>query len=194
MNIADAVARAPLQDWMRLALDEARRGLDAGEAPIGCVLLDADGGVIGAGHNAMISSGIVTAHAEMKAFEAAAHKVLPGKSYTLVSTLEPCVMCMGAAMQAGVTTIVYGLQAPADAGTTRVDPPQSPNATVPTIIGQINAEESRALFTAWLELHADDASRREQRLFIDQLLALTDETLPGDAAKAGGAPAPQLTR
>jgi tRNA(adenine34) deaminase len=191
MNTADDVARAPLQDWMQLALDEARRGLDAGEAPIGCVLLDADGRVIGAGYNAMRGSGIVTAHAEMKAFEAAAHKVLPGHSYTLVSTLEPCVMCMGAAMQAGVTTIVFGLKAPADAGTTRVDPPESPNATAPKIIGQISAEDSRTLFSEWLELHADDETRSEQRLFIDQLLALTDDSLPADAVTTGRASAPQ---
>ena len=176
---------------MQLALEQARRGLDAGEAPIGCVLLDGDGEVIGAGHNAMRASGIVTAHAEMKAFEAAAHKVLPGNAYTLVSSLEPCVMCMGAAMQAGVTTIIYGLRAPADEGTTRVDAPASPNTTAPTIIGQVGADESRALFDAWLEMHAGDATRHEQRLFIDQLLASTDETVPGDPASSCTVPARQ---
>lgn len=185
---------APLHDWMQLALDQARTALDEGEAPIGCVLLDAGGAVIGAGYNAMRASGIVTAHAEMKAFEAAAHKVLPGQAYTMVSTLEPCVMCMGAAMQAGVTTIVYGLKAPADAGTTRVDPPDSPNTTAPTIIGQIAADESRALFNQWLERHAGDESRSEQRLFIDQLLALTDDDVQTGADTAQSTPAgPKVT-
>ncbi len=173
MKVDHGSARAPMHDWMELALDEARRALAAGEAPIGCVLLDANGDVIGAGHNAMRGSGIVTAHAEMRAFESAAHKVLPGQSYTMVSTLEPCVMCMGAAMQSGVSTIVYGLKAPADAGTSRVDPPESPNATSPTTIGQIRAAESRALFHQWLDMHVGDESRHAQRLFIEQLLAQT---------------------
>ena len=183
MTIDHCFAPASLHGWMQLALIEARRALDMGEAPIGCVLLDADGSVIGAGHNAMRETGVVTAHAEMRAFEAAANKVLPGQSYTLVSTLEPCVMCTGAAMLAGVTTIVYGLKAPADAGTARVEPPDSPNATAPAVIGQVGAAESRALFHQWLEKHGDDESRCEQRLFIDQLLALTDEIVPGASAK-----------
>jgi tRNA(Arg) A34 adenosine deaminase TadA len=160
---------------MALALEQARRALEVGEAPIGCVLVNADGEVIGAGHNAMHWSGVVTAHAEIKAFEAAAHRVRPGEAYTMVSTLEPCVMCLGAAMQAGVTTVVYALRAPADAGTTRVDPPSSPNTTAPTTVGNIGAVQSRALFEAWLARHAGDATRAEQQAFIEQLLASTTD-------------------
>lgn len=161
-------------EWMLLALGEAKRGLEAGEAPIGCVLIDGQGAIIGRGHNTMQASGIVTAHAEMNAFEMAAQRIVPGEPIILVSSLEPCVMCTGAAMQAGVTTIVYALPAPADSGTARVHPPDSPNTSAPTIIGQIAADESRALFYRWLELHQGDASREEQRQFIVQLLALTD--------------------
>jgi tRNA(Arg) A34 adenosine deaminase TadA len=174
VNQGEDTLRLAAHGWMELALHQARSALAAGEAPIGCVLLDADGAVIGAGHNAMRATGVVTAHAEMRAFEAAAHRVLPGVSYTMVSTLEPCVMCMGAAMQAGVTTIVFGLRAPADEGTTRVDAPSSPNATAPMTIGEIGAEASRGLFREWLERHAGDGSRSEQRKFSEQLLAATD--------------------
>jgi tRNA(adenine34) deaminase len=162
-------------EWMRLALAEARRALDDGEAPIGCVLVDGTGAVIGQGHNTMRDTGIVTAHAEMNAFAAAGDKVVPGEPIVMVSTLEPCVMCTGAAMQAGVTTIVFGLRAPADSGTGRVHPPDSPNTSAPTIVGEVGADESRALFYSWLEKHAGDASREEQRQFIEQLLALTQD-------------------
>jgi tRNA(Arg) A34 adenosine deaminase TadA len=162
-------------EWMLLALGEARRALSEGEAPIGCVLLDGRGAVIGRGHNTMRASGIVTAHAEMNAFHAAAERIVPGEPVVLVSTLEPCVMCTGAAMEAGVTTIIFGLRAPADAGTSRVHPPDSPGSTTPVIIGDVGADESRALFLRWLEMHAGDASRDEQRQFIDQLMALTQE-------------------
>ncbi|MES3033525.1 MAG: nucleoside deaminase [Gemmatimonadota bacterium] len=162
-------------EWMMQALSEATQALDDGEAPIGCVLIDGDGVVIGRGHNTMRDSGIVTAHAEMNAFAAAGDRIAPGTTVTMLSTLEPCVMCTGAAMQAGVNTIIFGLRAPADSGTGRVHPPQSPNTTAPEIIGDVGADESRALFYRWLEKHAGDGSRDEQRQFIEQLLALTQE-------------------
>ena len=163
------------REWMRLALGEARRALEDGEAPIGSVLIDERGAIIGLGHNTMRESGIVTAHAEMNAFAAAGPRVVPGESIIMVSTLEPCVMCTGAAMQAGVTTIVFGMRAPADAGTSRVHPPESPNTTAPKVVGDVGADESRALFHEWIEEHRGDESREEQRQFIEQLLALTSD-------------------
>jgi len=159
--------------WMQLALAEARRALESGEAPIGCVVLSAGGDMLGAGHNTLLASGNPTLHAEMNAFAAAFATKAPAKELVMVSTLEPCVMCTGAAMQAGVTTIIYGLRAPADAGTGRVSPPTSPNATSPVVIGEISATESRSLFVEWMTRHDGDASRDEQRAFIAQLLALT---------------------
>lgn len=176
-------------EWMRRALEQATRAIDAGEVPIGCVLLRPDGTVIAEGHNTMVASGIVTAHAEMNAFITAGRAITPGDEIVMVTTLEPCVMCTGAAMQAGVTQIIYGLQAPADAGTSRVHVPDSPGATRPDIVGQIGADESRTLFVRWLEMHAGDQSRDGQRAFVEQLLALTadgempKESLP-DAAVA----------
>lgn len=176
--------------WMRRAIEQATRAMDVGEAPIGCVLLRPDGTVIAEGHNTMVGSGIVTAHAEMNAFATAGRAIAPGDEVVMVSTLEPCVMCTGAAMQGGVTQIIFGLQAPADAGTSRVHPPESPGATRPDIIGGIGAAECRALFLRWLEKHAGDPSREDQRAFIEQLLALTAdddgemprESLPDAAA------------
>ncbi len=161
--------------WMLQALAEAGSALENGEAPIGCVLVDAGGAILGRGHNTMRDTGIVTAHAEMNAFAAAGERIVPDAGIVMVSTLEPCVMCTGAAMQAGVTTIVFGLRAPADSGTARVHPPDSPNTTAPAIHGEVGADASRALFERWLEMHAGDASRDEQRQFIEQLLALTQE-------------------
>ena len=160
-------------DWMLLALEQAERALDKGEAPIGSVLLREDGSVLAAAHNSMVSTGNLTAHAEMNAFAASAGKVSPDEKTIMVSTLEPCVMCTGAAMQSGVGTIVYGLQAPADAGTTRVTPPSSPDATMPVIIGDVMAEYSRKLFVDWMEKHEGDESRNAQRRFVSQLLTLT---------------------
>ena len=89
----------------------------------------------------------------------------------LVSTLEPCVMCLGAAMEGGIKTVLFGLQAPADNGTTRVKPPESPESSNPEIIGGILAQESRRLFVDWLRGKEDS----KQAEFVKQLLVLTPE-------------------
>jgi len=78
-------------------------------------------------------------------------------------------MCTGAAMEAAVATIVYALRAPADSGTGRVEPPQSPESQMPRIVGDVLAAESRALFERWLERNRGS----EQAKFVEQLLALT---------------------
>ena len=172
--------------WMQEALNQARSALEAGEAPIGCVLYRADGTAISEGHNTMVSSGIVTSHAEMNAFTAAGRLIAPGDQVIMVTTLEPCVMCTGAAMQAGVILIIYGLQAPADSGTGRVRPPDSPGATAPVIVGGVGAMESRALFAQWLDMHAGDGSRSDQRAFVEQLLTLTGDGLAPSMRRING--------
>ena len=116
----DEQARA----WMRQALTVAAEGLASGEAPIGSLLVQQDGRVVGSGHNLMHGTRNVILHAEIVALSSAAGKVCWGsRGLTLVSTLEPCVMCTGAAMEAGVDRIIFGLPAPADCGTGRVMAP-----------------------------------------------------------------------
>jgi tRNA(adenine34) deaminase len=98
---------------MRAALAEARAGLAAGEVPIGAVVV-LDDVIIGHAHNAPIASSDPTAHAEVLALREAARKTgnyrLPGAA--LYATLEPCVMCCGAAIHARVARVVYGAQDP----------------------------------------------------------------------------------
>jgi len=159
-----------LESLMDEALHAARDGMDAGEAPIGCVLADGSGKIIARGWNTMNATQNKTAHAEIVTFAAAAGKVpLDARDLILVSTLEPCVMCTGAAMEAAIDTIVYGLRAPADSGTGRVAAPQSPESQMPRIVGNILADESRALFEEWLEQNGDTP----QASFVKQLLELT---------------------
>lgn len=180
MSHEPQLLRDDVIDWMGLALEQARLGLESGEAPIGSVVLQRSGELMGAAYNTCLSSGNPTAHAEMNAFASAAGKFEHAHDLFLVTTLEPCVMCTGAAMQAGVTRIIYGLKAPADAGTGRVSPPTSPGATNPTVVGDVRADESRAIFVEWMKMHAGDASRNGQREFIEQLLASTDFAASGN--------------
>jgi tRNA(adenine34) deaminase len=97
-------------EWMRLALDEARIAQRAGDVPIGAVVVDADGALIGRGHNQRETHGDPTLHAEVVAIrDAAAHR--PGwrlDGCTLVVTLEPCTMCAGAVVLARLDRLVYG--------------------------------------------------------------------------------------
>ena len=94
---------------MRAALDEARMGLAAGEVPVGAVVVFA-GAIVAQAHNAPITLGDPTAHAEVLALREAAQKIgnyrLPGAE--LYATLEPCAMCCGAAVHARVARVVYG--------------------------------------------------------------------------------------
>jgi tRNA(adenine34) deaminase len=95
--------------FMREALAEARRGLAAGEVPIGAVVV-IEGGVVARAHNAPIALHDPTAHAELLALREAAGKAgnyrLTGA--TLYVTVEPCPMCCGALLQARVARLVYG--------------------------------------------------------------------------------------
>jgi HAD superfamily hydrolase (TIGR01509 family) len=169
---------------MREALAVAREGMAAGEAPIGCVLATGDGTVIARGYNEMTRTQNKTAHAEIVTFARAAGKVpLEARDLLLVSTLEPCVMCTGAAMESAVDTIFFGLRAPADAGSERVRPPESPESQMPRIVGDVLADESRALFEAWYAEHRDEP----QAAYIGELLKLTGAGAPGDPARAKAA-------
>jgi tRNA(adenine34) deaminase len=97
-------------DAMRHALNEARAALVTDDVPIGAVVLDRDGAVLGRGHNQREVSPDPTAHAEVLALRAAAQARdgwrLDG--CTLVVTLEPCTMCAGALVLARVDRLVFG--------------------------------------------------------------------------------------
>ncbi len=94
---------------MAIALEQAQRAADAGEVPVGAVVAR-DGVIIGAGHNRPIASRDPTAHAEIEAIRAACASIgqyrLEGAS--LYVTLEPCVMCVGAILNARLARLYYG--------------------------------------------------------------------------------------
>ena len=98
---------------MQLALTEARKAIDAGEVPVGAIVV-IGGEVAGAGFNQPITARDPTAHAEIVAMRAAAASSgnyrLPGA--TLYVTVEPCLMCVGAMVHARIGTVVYGAAEP----------------------------------------------------------------------------------
>lgn len=101
------------QEFMQMALEEAQACTEAGEVPIGAVLVYRDK-VLARGGNRTIRDCDPTAHAEMVVLREAARKL---ENYrlaetTLYVTLEPCAMCAGAIVQARVTRVVYGADDP----------------------------------------------------------------------------------
>ena len=99
--------------WMRRALDLARQAADAGEVPVGAVLVRG-GELIGSGYNQVERTGDPLAHAEILAIREA----LSGserwalRDSTLYVTLEPCTMCVGAAILARIPRLVFGAHEP----------------------------------------------------------------------------------
>ncbi len=98
------------QDWMRLALSEAKAALATGDVPVGSVVVDGAGEVIGRGRNRREADGDPLAHAEIVALRdaAASRRDWNLEDCTLVVTLEPCVMCAGAILQSRLGRLVYG--------------------------------------------------------------------------------------
>jgi tRNA(adenine34) deaminase len=99
---------------MDAALEEARAALTTGDVPIGAVVVDGEGQVVGSGRNVREATGDPTGHAEVVAIRAA----VAGRDgwrldgCTLVVTLEPCTMCAGAAVLARLDRVVFGAHDP----------------------------------------------------------------------------------
>jgi tRNA(adenine34) deaminase len=141
-------------DFMRCALELARRAGEDNEVPVGAVVVQ-DGAVIGEGWNRPIASVDPTAHAEIVAMRAAA---LHEQNYrlggaTLYVTLEPCAMCIGAALNARVSRVVFGAwDQKAGACGSVLDLPRAPKLTHRIdVFGGVCSEECSTLLRRFFE-------------------------------------------
>ncbi len=140
---------------MGWALVEAEACSASGDVPVGAVVVDAGGAVLGRGRNARERDGDPTAHAEVLALRAAADTRgnwrLSGT--TLVVTLEPCVMCAGAAVLARVDRVVYAAADPkAGAAGSVHDLLRDRRANHrPEVVSGVRAEEAAALLRTFFE-------------------------------------------
>lgn len=140
--------------YMRAALAEARLAAEAGEVPVGAVVV-AGGEIVARGHNRSETDSDPSAHAEIVALRAAARAQgnyrLTGA--TLYVTLEPCAMCMGALVQARIERLVFGAYDPkAGAAGSAIDLSDSPSFNHRfEINGGVMAEECGALLKTFFE-------------------------------------------
>jgi len=144
------------ETYMRIALDMAQAAAQAGETPVGAVIIDpADGTVIAAAHNAPIGLHDPTAHAEVQALRAAA---LKRGNYRLTGlwlyvTLEPCAMCAGAISHARIGRVIYGADDP-KGGALAHGPKLFSQPTIhwrPDVTGGVLAEESSAMLKGFFK-------------------------------------------
>ena len=105
-----APARLPDAHYLHLALEQARLAAVQGEVPVGAVVVDAHGAVIGQGHNRCVHQHDPAGHAEIMALRAAAQTAQNYRldGCTLYVTLEPCAMCAGACVNAKLGRLVFG--------------------------------------------------------------------------------------
>ena len=153
----------PDQDFMLLALEQARHAWALGEVPVGAVVVK-DGEVIAAGFNQPIGRHDPTAHAEIMALRAAAEKMgnyrLPGCA--LYVTLEPCAMCSGAMMHARLARVVFGAADPKTGACGSVlnlfEQEQLNHHT--EVVGGVLAGEAGAMLKAFFAERRNAAARR----------------------------------
>jgi cytosine deaminase len=97
-----------MDDFLKVAIDEAKAGLAEGGIPIGSVLV-IDGRIVGRGHNRRVQKGSAILHAEMDCLENAGRlKASDYRRSVLYSTLSPCDMCSGTALLYGIPKVVIG--------------------------------------------------------------------------------------
>jgi tRNA(adenine34) deaminase len=149
----------PDRHWMKAALREAHRAFDAGEVPVGAVVVK-DGVVLGKGYNMVEHLHDATAHAEMIAITAASEalkdKFLEG--CTLYVTLEPCPMCAGAIVWSRIPRLVFGaFDEKAGSCSTLYNIPRDPrlNHTVEIVSG-LEADTAAGLLRDFFKTRRED--------------------------------------
>jgi tRNA(adenine34) deaminase len=96
--------------FLDMALDEAEAALREGGSPIGSVIVDAAGTVLSRGRNRVLDSGDQTAHAEVDAIRNAGAAIMAaplGGGWILYTTIEPCLMCLGAMLLCPIASVVW---------------------------------------------------------------------------------------
>jgi len=131
--------------WMQIALEEAEKAMAAGELPIGGILV-ANGKEIGKTQTHVSRKGSMAAHGELFALLEANGKLFSAEHpLILYTTLEPCLMCLGAMMQCGVDEVIFGMKAEPDGGTRYVSAIREGGQSAPNVVSGVLEKECVAI-------------------------------------------------
>ena len=135
--------------FMNLALDEARKAFDRGDGPIGCVIVHR-GKLISCGGNRVITTRCKLEHAEIVAIrDTAEYLDTHAEDCVLYTTLEPCIMCVGAIAVSGIGQVIYGEPDPVRGGAEAHAYVPYVKRTIKTYRGGILADECAELRARW---------------------------------------------
>lgn len=102
------------EEYMLIAIEQAKKAFISGEVPVGCVIVNSDGNIIGIGRNRCRTENDATLHAEIEAIQNASRNFCDWRleGCTMYVTLEPCPMCTGAILNSRISNLVYGAKEP----------------------------------------------------------------------------------
>ena len=133
------------------AIREAHLGVESGGSPIGCVIARVEGAdltILARGFNEGKLTGNAVSHAEIVALGRLRNS--PGGPVVLATTLEPCLMCFGGCLCAGVSEIIYAQPALGDFGASRVALPADGLYATPNLVGGIREVECHTMWREWM--------------------------------------------
>ncbi|GIH14855.1 deaminase [Rugosimonospora africana] len=161
------------EEMVAAAIEVAEAGMAAGEMPIGAIVVMGDE-VVGSAYASEHTLRRHLVHADLLAMIQADAKLAFAKRpqpLRLAVNLEPCVMCLGAAMVLGVTDIYYALESPGDGGAgiaaSWKNSPDTPFFVAPRVVGGIRRAESRDLFRRYCEDRPDNTATRWARTLME---------------------------
>lgn len=141
--------------WMRLALEEAKTAMEMGEIPVATVIVAGDE-EFARGQTQVKRRESIVAHGELFALLEAKNRIYAAKRpLVLYTTLEPCLMCLGATMQTGIDEIVFAMDATPDGGTRYVEDIVAKGQFAPKITPHILEQEEVTLMLEFLKRYPD---------------------------------------
>jgi tRNA(adenine34) deaminase len=139
--------------WMKEALLEAEKAMDHGEIPVASILVAGDKELC-RGQTQVVRRGSIAAHGELfTLLEAKSAVFTADRPIALYTTLEPCLMCLGAAIQTGIDLLVYGMDAAPDGGTSLRDAIVNSGQSAPKIVPHILESEQVSLMKQFVIRH-----------------------------------------
>lgn len=156
--------------WMLLALKEAEKAMEFGEIPVATILVAGDK-EISRSQTMVKRKESITAHGELIALMQAKNTIWSvSRPLTIYTTLEPCLMCLGACIQTGVDKIIFGMKAAPDGSARYVSDIANGGQTPPQVVGGLLEDESVELMKKFIELLPNSPSVPYVKSMLEQYM------------------------